>query len=246
MYGYIYDVFLSKKPYEKDLIKIENSLTDLGLSGHTIRLSLINNVAHAIEDMLKKGIKTIIAVGSDQLFSKIVDQVDKLSGVILGLIPLGSHQQIAKLFGIPEGAEACRTLGARLICPISLGKINNSYFIHSVVIQDERAQINCHNQFTVCATSKEADITIYNLYESNNTKANQVFSLVITPAGEKAFMRKSQPLSSTIIKSKDISVSEPPGIPIVVDGQKIINTPVVLEIVPAKIEVIMGKGRVIG
>lgn len=244
MYGYIYDVFLSQKSYDKGLIRIENNLTDLGLSGHTIKLSLINNIGHAVQDMVRRGIKTIVAVGSDQLFSKLVDQIDKLSNVTIGLIPLGSHQQLAKLFGIPEGAEGCRTLGARLICPVPLGKINNSYFIHSAVIHDSKAKVNCHDQFTVSATSEQAMISIYNLHESNSRA--KTLSVVITPASEKQIFRRSQALSQTMIKSPKITIDEPVGIPIVIDGQKIINTPAKLEIVPETINVIMGKHRMIG
>ena len=102
MYGYIYDVFLHQKVYEKELIRIEHSLTDLGLQGSKIRLSLINNIGHAVDDLLRRGVKTIVGIGSDQLFSKLVDQTVDQNGITLGLIPMGSHNQLAEIFGSIE------------------------------------------------------------------------------------------------------------------------------------------------
>jgi diacylglycerol kinase family enzyme len=243
MYGYIYDVFLSQAPYEKELIRIENSLTDLGLNGHTIKLSLINNIGHAIEDLQKRGVTTIVAVGSDQLFSKLADRVAEDSTVTLGLIPLGSHQQLAELFGIPEGESACRVLSARLVQPVPLSRINNAYFIHSCYIYDPKIRVSFDEEFTVSPTSTEAQITIFNPKKDESDMRETSLTAVIAPAAEKKMFRKSEPLPPTSIKSPRILLTEPRGVPIIVDGQKIINTPAVLEVSQEVIKVIMGKER---
>lgn len=244
MYGYIYDVFWSQKPYEKELIRIENSLTDLGFNGSIVKLSLINNVGHAVQDLLKKGVSTIVAIGGDQLFSKIADQVDIFKDTTLGLIPLGSHGQMAELFGIPKGEEACKTLAARLVQDVTLSQINSQYFIHSAIIQDPRVKIICHDKFIVGPTSPEAVVSIVNTNPTADEGLQQrSLSVIITPASQRGLFKKSETFPSTHIKSQRLFIKEPKGIPILVDGQKTINTPATLEVSDKKISVIMGRDR---
>ena len=244
MYGYIYDVFLktSNKKYEKELIKIENTLTDLGLKGSITRLSLINNVRHAVEDMIQKGVRTIVAVGSDQLFSKIADQADLLNNTALGLIPMGEHQLLANLLGIPEGHEACKCLAARLLKTVSLGKINNAYLIHSAVIEDPRTKVLCDKMYHISATTDQAIVSIHNLHETQ-IASEQKLSTMISPVLKQGLFSKSQIENPTVIQSREVEINEPKNIPVIVDGQKVLKTPVHIEIVPQKIKVIVGRER---
>lgn len=245
MYGYIYDVFLGQKQYAKELIKIENSLTDLGLQGHTIKLSLINNIAHALQELTQRGIKTVVAVGSDQLFSKIADYAELLDGVVLGMIPIGGHRQLADLFGIPTGAEACPVLSARLVRPVSLGRINRGYFIHSILVQDPAVKVRCQDQFDISATSEQAMISILNMHEAEDqpTQKGATLSVIVAPATPSKLWRKPQFLPATHLRCTSVSIEEPRNISLLVDGQKVLKTPVFIDIVPQKLSVIMGKGR---
>jgi len=245
MYGYIYDVFLSDSRYEKELIQIENSLTDFGLKGTIIRLSLINNIGHAVQDLLHKGVTTIVAVGGDQLVSKVIDYADQFDGITLGIIPIGQHQMLASLFGVPSSAQACATLAARNVRPISLGKINNAYFIYSVVLEDPSTIITCDGQFSITPTTDQAIVSVHNLYSQEELKKIGSLSVMITPMGEKSFLKKRTPTQPTVIKSQLVQIMKPQNIRVVVDGQKIMKTPVTIEVVPKKVQVIMGKERAV-
>lgn len=246
MYGYIHDVFLHQKPYEKELIRLDHALTDKDLRGPVVKLTLINNIAHAVDDLLRRGIKTLVAVGSDQLFSKLADQVADHPHITLGLIPFGTHQRIAEMFGIPEGEKAASVLSARLVRPVSLAKINNAYFIHDVQIVDKRAKITLDDAFTLSATSAEAHITIFNetLVTGNDTLQKR-FSVHIAPASEKKLFRKTEPLPKTSVHATTLRIGGENGIALIVDGQKIINTPALLEMTDKRLPVIMGKERII-
>ena len=244
MYGYIYDTFLGNPNYQKELIKIENSLTDLELRGQTIKLSLMNSVGHSIRDLLQRGVKTIIAVGSDQLFSRIIDDADILEGVTLGIIPLGSHQRLAYLFGVPSGEQACQVIAARLIQKVSLGKINNAYFIDSVMIDDPRVQIGCDNLFLASATTKHSRTSIHNLVpEKVAENEKSCLAVRIQPELPKKIFRKQEELPPTILKSQFVNIEYPQNIHMIVDGQKVIKTPAKLQVAQKTINVIMGKER---
>lgn len=245
MYGYIYDIFLTQKQFIKEVNKIENSLTDLGLQGQIIRLSLISNVGHAVEELISRGVKTIVAVGSDQLFSTLADYADQLTQVTVGLIPVGSHRLMADILGIPAGEKACPVLSARLIQYVRLGKINQKYFLHSVVAQDARTQVHCDARYMACATSEEAITSILNPYTQGSPvkDGEKKLTVVVTPTAKKKMFSKALPMPSTIMTAEGISIEEPRHQPLLVDGQKIIKTPVDITMSEQQLRVIVGKNR---
>ncbi len=245
MYGYIYDIFLTQKQFIKEVNRIENSLTDLGLQGQIIRLSLISNVGHAVEELINRGVKTIVAVGSDQLFSSLADYADQLTSITVGLIPVGSHRLMADILGIPPGEQACQVLSARLIYYIRLGRINQKYFIHSVVAQDSRTQIHCDAQYTASATTDDAIISILNPFTQGEPVSEQIkkLTVVVTPTAKQKMFRKPLPMPSTIFTAQGISIDEPRHQPLLVDGQKIVKTPVNVTLSDQQLRVIVGKNR---
>ncbi len=247
MYGYIYDIFLSQKQFTKEVIKVENTLTDLGLQGHIVRISLISNVGHAIEDLLSRGVQTIVAVGSDQLFSTLADYADSLKNITLALIPIGSHRLLADMLGIPNGEAACQILSARRIKYLRLGRINARYFIHSIVTQDTRVRLGCDRRFTASSMSENAIISVLNQPsdedDSAAKKSDGTLTVVVTPNIKPGLLRKRLPMPSTIVHTMHVCINEPRQVPLVIDGQKIIKTPVDVTTSDQTIRVIVGKNR---
>ncbi len=73
MHVYIYDDYVSQKKYEQQLIRVETRITDLGLSGKIIRLGMLKNIREAIQDELRRGVKTIIAVGDNKICNTVIN-----------------------------------------------------------------------------------------------------------------------------------------------------------------------------
>lgn len=90
MYIYIYDSFVNHKKYEKVLARIETRITDLGLNGKIVRIGIMTSVHDVVENELRKGANTIIAVGNNGIFSQALNSIAKLTNVgqnvTLGLI----------------------------------------------------------------------------------------------------------------------------------------------------------------
>jgi diacylglycerol kinase family enzyme len=119
MYLYIYDNFLTEKKYQTQLYRIENRLVDLGIKGRVIRLNILKNMAEVVEDGIKQGVKTVVVIGNDLSFSKIINIIaDK--DVTLGIIPVDDKSKIAKILGIPPLAAACEILAQRIVKKIDL------------------------------------------------------------------------------------------------------------------------------
>ena len=86
---------------------MEIRLTDLGLNGKIIRLSGIKNIRGTIQNEIKLGAKTIVAVGNNQTVNKIIGAIieadiygDFQKNTLLGIVPIGPDNSISSFFCI--------------------------------------------------------------------------------------------------------------------------------------------------
>ncbi len=256
MYYYIYDSFLNQGKYAAELNRIEARLMDLGINGRIEKLTILKSFKEIVEEAIRKGAKTIIAVGNDQTVSKIISYLPNLQ-TTLGIIPIGEENNLASLLGIPSGEQACDTLSSRIIEKIDLGKANNKYFISSLQVPvqkelvmdcgsykisplDNTKMINiCNfsslpvadNQYETCGNPKDGMLEA--IISSNQKEQHGLFGLF-----KKEYSKKSVfPIKKMKIKCSSESLS------VLADGQTTIKTPLTVEVIPKKLKIIVGKKR---
>ncbi|NQV11809.1 hypothetical protein HQ524_00445 [Candidatus Uhrbacteria bacterium] len=161
MYCYVYDDFVQEKKYERELAAIENRITDLGLQGKTIRLALFRNADETIRDEVKRGIKTVVAVGNDATVHKVLNAVID-SGAVLALIPVGEPTVLAHILGVPHGVKACDVLSQRIIEKMDAGMVNHRRFITGVAFPSANAQVDVKGKYQVMPMVK-GNIEVRNL-----------------------------------------------------------------------------------
>lgn len=256
MYFYLYDSFLSHKKYATVLTKIENRLIDLGINGKIEKMSILKSLKEVIENNIKSGIDTVIAVGNDKTFAKVVPLVAGKNGVTLGFIPIG-ESLIARVLGLPRGEKACDVLSARLIEKIDLGKVNNHYFFSTLeisqakplVLEDNNGHfritsLNQGNHFKICNLSILAWEKQPNLKGLSDPR-DGLLEAIFTPAQKNIFGQTKldfNKISVFPIKKIKIKSSED-SIPIIADGETIVKTPVTVQVMPRKLKLIVSKGR---
>lgn len=243
MYCYIYDTFLKEKKYQRLLIKIENSITAYGLNGKIRRLNLLSPVSEVVADELKHPIHTLVVVGGDELVTKVIDSLVG-HDVTLGIIPIGPDNKIAKMFGLPNGEAACDILARRVIKKINLGKINDYFFIQRIAFPDKPFQIDCSGQFRIQPVG-ENDVSIYNqsLYCTGVPDRDMGLVVSVQPTQKKSLLGRGErdDRVGTKFVMKRIMISAPESIKLLVDGQKVVKTPAVLESSPDNLKIIVGK-----
>ncbi len=150
MYSYLYDEYCSLPSYQRALAAIETRLNDLEIHGNICRLTPLKNLREAIELEQRKGSTTIVVVGDDSLVERVVNIVaSHFPQIVVGIIPLGGNtHDIAHTLSIPLGLDACNVLSYRMVRILRLGKINNRYFLASVVCEGNLS-IDCDHAFTV-------------------------------------------------------------------------------------------------
>ncbi|KKR08560.1 MAG: Transcription regulator [Parcubacteria group bacterium GW2011_GWC2_39_14] len=257
MYYYVYDTFLSDKKYEKVLDKIKVALLDLDIQGKHERLTLLKSIDELIKDEVKRGINTLIVLGNDKTLLRVIDTVGR-HNITLGMIPIGPDNKIAECLGIPPEEAACEIIAARKIIQLDLGKANDQYFFSSLKVEKNINRVSIHkDNYRIVPQPNCVEFDIYNFYypavAENYEKEMKKFSpqdekleLVIRKQGKRQgwFKKKDvlKPIDS-IIQSKVFKIKSFEYLPVVLDGYKVIKTPVIVELAPCKLKMIVGKDR---
>ena len=243
MYYYIYDSFLNYKKYNSLLAKIENRLTDLGINGKINHLSFLKNIQQILAEEIRRGVKTVVVVGSDKTLGQTINLIMDLN-VVIGYIPIHS-ECIAGLLNIPQGEYACDVLSARIVKRIDLGKINNYYFISAIETGGQKLTIECDGNYIINLTDKNNIINISNLNYQRGIFASpndEYLDLFIENIEKKILIRKAV-LSHLTFKKIRLSAEKPMPI-LLMDEKKILKTPVEIKVQPKKLRMIVGKGSI--
>lgn len=270
MYFYLVDSFLNDKKYEKIFSKIENRIIDLGINGRISKLSLLKSATELIKEEVKRGAKTIVAIGNDKIVSQVINVIAEL-GLTFGIIPVGEENQIAKLLGIPFNETACDTISARRIEKLDLGQVNQNYFLFKAQIESPEVVLDSENQYKINLLSKNNHIAIYNLaaeeelkkilpHEKNYTCFNPqdgILELVISPDKNlnQSFLKifswptkKNSALTLgekiSFFPIKQINIKSKESVPVILDQHIVSKTPAVIKILPKSFKVIVGKNRI--
>jgi hypothetical protein len=243
MHVYIYDDFLDKAKYRKTLNKIEIRLTDLGLNGKIIRLSGIKNIKAAIQNEVKLGAKTIIAVGNNQTINKIIGAIidtdiygDFKKNTLLGIIPVGDDHSIASSFGVKNETDACNILLARRIEKIDLGLAGQYYFLNQACIESAGTTLEINN--CLLEPQERGEIKIINLTYDNQTgllKSNPHDGLLDVYIKTKK--RDETNLKTTKLKVSNASEK------LIIDGVMEVATPIEISVLRNQVNIIVGRDR---
>jgi hypothetical protein len=243
MYVYIYDDFLEKGRFNKAINRVEIRLTDLGLNGKIIRLAGIKNIKTVIQNEIKLGARTIIAVGNNQTVNKIIGTIIDTDvyeafqkKTLLGIIPIGDDNSIAESFGIKDEKEACNILLARRVEKIDLGIAGDYYFLNKATISSQGTEIKI-NDYTI-STPEKGEISIVNLMSSSDDwKSNPHDGLL------DVYIRTKRK-DASYLNAKRIRISNADeNHKLLIDNVLEIDTPVDLGIMKNYINVIVGKDR---
>ncbi|MFA5000071.1 MAG: diacylglycerol kinase family protein [Patescibacteria group bacterium] len=242
MHVYIYDDYLNKGKYHKVINRIEIRLTDLGLNGKIIRLGDIKNIKGTIQNEIKLGAKTIIAVGNNQTVNKIIGALvdadiyeEFQKKTLLGIIPVGDDNSIAASFGIKSEEKACNILLARRVEKIDLGLANKHYFLNEAAIQSAGSSLAI-DDYTM-EIDERGEVRIINLLSDKKEK------LKFDPRdGLLDVYIRTKKKDLTYFKVKKFKLNNK-NYRLVLDGVVELTAPVELSVAKEALGVIVGKER---
>jgi diacylglycerol kinase family enzyme len=257
MHVYIYDSFLAHKKYDRVLATIETRITDLGLNGKIDRLGPMKNIKSMVENEIKRGVKTIVAVGNDHTVNEVINAItafDRLKlykNVPLGIIPIGKENNvIAESLGINGEEDACNILSARRIEELDLGLANNRFFLLEAAIASQGTTIEINQTYSIEIMDK-GEISIINLPNKNLASNKASFSpqdgileLLIRTKKSGGFLKiGGEKIGESVFSLKKLAVHNNKNQPIILDGCVEIPAPAEISVIREKIKIIVGKER---
>lgn len=117
---------------------LQESLTarlhELGIGGEFAKSLTPGEIGSLAREAIERGAKTIVAVGGDATVTEVVRATYGHPGVALGIIPIGTQNRLAHLFGIHDPIEAVQILAARKLEEIDIGEVGGRHFVGSVTV----------------------------------------------------------------------------------------------------------------
>lgn len=245
MYYYVYDSFVQDPKWTREVNLIETRLTDLGISGKIARLALFRDPVEMIQDAVRRGAKTVIALGNDVTLRHVIDAVGD-TGAAIGVIPLGKEQnEIADLLGVPHGVEACNVLSSRIIEELDVGQVNDKRFLHQLSLPcGPGFEVAC-NDFVIKPTRK-GEIQVRNMTgdQEDGYMASPVdgkLDLIIQQSGKGIF--GSRKVHTSAFPVDEIVIRAPDSVTLIADGEMLTATELRISVIPKQLQVITGKNR---
>lgn len=118
-------------------------LERLGVRVRTSRL-VINgrDLTDSIQDVIANGYRTILIGGGDGSISAAVDVLANKPDLTMGLLPMGTGNEVARVLGIPLDLNgACEVIARGRVATVDLAEADGNYFVHTAMI-GYPAQVN--------------------------------------------------------------------------------------------------------
>jgi YegS/Rv2252/BmrU family lipid kinase len=133
MYYYIINPASGGGKINKIQDKLKDRLKELGIAGEFAKSTGPGDVARLTKMAIERNYKTIVAVGGDGTINEIINAIGD-ARVALGIIPMGSNNELANMLGIKDWLTACNILAARKVEEVDLGRINDKLFVTAASI----------------------------------------------------------------------------------------------------------------
>lgn len=243
MYLYLHDEICKDPSKQKLLQKIEERLRELSINGRTESASIFRNGPAIIENSIEKGIHTVVGVGDDSTFSKLLHVVQPYD-VTFGFIPLTKKSYFAQILGIPYGEDACEMLSKRLTRTISMPKLDNTYFAHFARLEQGcKKHIRIDDTYTVNIPETD-ECTIWSgdpVFSKQTPQIDGVEQASSTLLVTARPMNGKNPDYTTFIQCEKAYITASPPSQVTIDDAYTYETPATITIDPAAQSVIVGR-----
>jgi YegS/Rv2252/BmrU family lipid kinase len=108
---------------------VEQALRGHGLSVRRVDTRSLEH-ARELAAQAAQGAETVVALSGDGLIGALADVLRHVPGAVLGILPGGRGNDLARVLGIPEDAvAACATIAGGVTRAIDLGEVNGVAFV---------------------------------------------------------------------------------------------------------------------
>lgn len=249
MYYYVFEQPKSSAD-RKAQAKVREHLEDLNIVGEMNVASPARSAEELTDMGLKRGVGTIVAVGSDRHINHVITMVKIAErglkrDVVIGTIPLDSNSSLMERLRLSSTLDAVEALKRRRYATIDLGFIEGaSYFVTSAEV---------HTSTPVEITLRADRWEVTNHVTDLIIFSDLTFSFYNTLAYKKGFQKLKSWLVGgeanteqvSIFHARTLQVTGSVVLPILVEGEAVTKTPAVIYRMPKALKIIIKRDRFI-
>lgn len=117
----------------------QNALKELERQGVEVKESHLARsgpeMLAAVRGAIGRGVEILVIGGGDGTLSTVVDLLANRPELTLGLLPVGTGNEVARTLGIPLDMEgACRVVAGGRVATVDLAEASGNYFLHTALI----------------------------------------------------------------------------------------------------------------
>jgi diacylglycerol kinase (ATP) len=142
MYYYIINPAAGGGKINRIQEKLKERLKALDIAGEFEKSTGPTDIPKLTRLAIDRGFKTIVAVGGDGTINEMINAVESKENIAIGIIPMGSTNELANILGIHDWQSACNILAARKVEKLDLGKIGDKFFVTSATIGFENVMFD--------------------------------------------------------------------------------------------------------
>lgn len=252
MYLYLYDGLLKARPYERVLSTLETQLTDLGIAGKIVRLSTLLSPKQIITDEMRrsKELRTVVVVGDDTSFTKIVQQTADIP-VTFGWVPIGPQTDLAERIGLPYGAACAPVLSRRRVIALDVGQFNQYFFIDSCHVPMSHVTMSLNGAISISGVAQQMQCDIWNLSPSSvgalppgyaPSPVDRQLEIVLQPVARRGMFR-SEVASASIFPFTEARLKFEKTVSVIVDGRPYKENQMVVHLASRQMKLIVDRSR---
>ncbi|MCX6780635.1 MAG: hypothetical protein NT003_00735 [Candidatus Magasanikbacteria bacterium] len=252
MYLYLYDASLKQRQYERVISNLETQLTDLGIAGKIVRLSSLLSPKQVISEEVRrsKELTTVVIVGDDTAFTKIIQQVAD-SPVTFGWVPVGPKTDLAERFGLPYGAACAQVLSRRRVINLDVGMCNQFYFLDSCHIPLSTVTMSLGGSVTISGAAEKMECFIWNVPPTDQSimppgytpsPCDRQLEIVLQPVARKGLF-SSQLAPPSIFPFTEARLKLEKSVAVEIDGNIVKESQLKIRLLPQALKLIVNKVR---
>lgn len=250
------------KRFEYDQTRLLSLVTEYHVAGEVARATPLRTVEDLALTALSHGVKTLVVIGGDETFTKVLRVVYGKS-ITLGFIPLDPESEVAQVFGIGESAEdAVGVIAKRLVEPVDVVRVGTEFFISAVrfdttygcelmvdesyrisadgiggkIINAQVVPINSSTPQKLVADAKDRKIELVLAGKLSRLQSWRYRKFI------EAHVYESLP-GSTVLHAQHIAILSPEGMPVYVGQTAIAKAPVDVVVTDYSLRCVVGRNR---
>lgn len=250
MYLYLYDALVKQRQYERVISNLETSLTDLGIIGKIVRMSSLLSPRQVIAEEIRrsKDMKTVVIVGDDSAFTKMIQQVAD-QPVTFGWVPVGQKTELAERFGLPYGAACATVLSRRRVLSVDIGQLNQYFFLDYCHVPLSTITMSLDGAVSISATQQRMECNVWNVPPNDRGQMppgytpspfDRQLEIVLQPVAKRGLFG-SRMAAPSIFPFREARLKLEKAVPIVLDGHTYKESQLTIKLHPQPFKLIVGR-----